>query len=441
MSIRRIIYHGWGSLTRSFSGWRNWGEGLGFGGATDRAKAGGGDFEDLEADGPGGGAEGVEDHGGEVIEVVGEGRENESGEAVGDDDEDFVAEGIAKERKELFGEDGGGDDGLGALEFGVLDDVLAISLVAGFEGSEIGVGIFAGLVNEEGPGDIEGLECGFGEGLEAIWEEDSCAENGAFGAIDGLGEWGLGGHGFEPDAPSGVRICGRGVGEKGGEDGEEEEGKIFSFPVGARVGQDLGMITFLEGILCEALPTYVVIGVHGIGYHVSIPLSSYDKLPVTGQPIKILTHLQVREDAHVLYGFATSAERDLFRLLVTHVSGIGPKTALDVLSGISVTMFKAAVVNGDVGLLSKTKGVGKKTAERMIVELKDKVGIAAAWEAASLGHAPTEAEVQVSDAVLALIALGYRQVEAHQAVKSIQEKAKGVATTEELIRQGLQLLL
>ena len=201
------------------------------------------------------------------------------------------------------------------------------------------------------------------------------------------------------------------------------------------------MITFLQGTLHEALPTHVVIAVGGVGYHVSIPLSSYDKLPAVGQPIKLLTHLQVREDAHVLYGFATPAERDLFRLLVTHVSGIGPKTALDVLSGISVTMFKAAVVAGDAALLSKTKGIGKKTAERIIVELKDKVGIAAAWEAASAAHAPTPAETVLNDAVLALIALGYRQADAHKAVRQVQDKAGGTASTEELIRQGLKLLL
>src|SRR3954453_22755674 len=157
------------------------------------------------------------------------------------------------------------------------------------------------------------------------------------------------------------------------------------------------MITFLEGILVESLPTHVVIGVQGVGYHVFIPLSSYDKLPMPGQQIKILTHLQVREDAHVLFGFMSHAERDLFRLLVTHVSGIGPKTALDVLSGITVTNFKAAVVNGDAGLLAKTKGIGKKTAERIIVELKDKVGVTAVWEANSASHAPTPQETQIND--------------------------------------------
>lgn len=199
------------------------------------------------------------------------------------------------------------------------------------------------------------------------------------------------------------------------------------------------MITFLEGVLVEAWPTHVVVGVHGVGYHVAIPLSSYDKLPAVGQPIRILTHLQVREDAHVLFGFMTAAERDLFRLLVANVSGIGPKTALDVLSGTTVTNFKAAVVAGDAGLLAKTKGIGKKTAERIIVELKDKVGVAAAWEAASAAHAPTPEEAQVNDAVLALIALGYKQVDAHKVVKQAWDR--GTRDVEELIRQGLKALI
>jgi holliday junction DNA helicase RuvA len=200
------------------------------------------------------------------------------------------------------------------------------------------------------------------------------------------------------------------------------------------------MITFLEGALVEALPTHIVVGVQGVGYHVNIPLSSYDRLPPTGQGIKILTHLAVREDAHILYGFMSAAERDLFRLLVNHVSGIGPKTALDVLSGMSVVNFKAAVVNGDAGLLAKIKGIGKKTAERIIVELKDKVGVAAAWEAASASHAPSAEETQINDAVLALIALGYKQVDAHKAVKQVWEKT-GPINSEDLVRGALKLLL
>jgi len=199
------------------------------------------------------------------------------------------------------------------------------------------------------------------------------------------------------------------------------------------------MITFLEGTLVEALPTHVVVAVHGVGYHVAIPLSSYDRLPPVGQPIKILTHLQIREDAHVLFGFMSHAERDLFRLLVANVSGIGPKTALDVLSGTTVANFKAAVVAGDPGLLARTKGIGKKTAERIIVELKDKVGVAAAWEAASAAHAPTPEEAQVNDAVLALIALGYKQIDALKVVKQAWDR--GTREVEALIRQGLKSLI
>ena len=201
------------------------------------------------------------------------------------------------------------------------------------------------------------------------------------------------------------------------------------------------MITFLEGTLAESLPTQIVVAVHGVGYQVNIPLSSFDKLPPPGSPVKILTHLQVREDAHVLYGFMSAAERDLFRLLVTHVSGIGPKTALDVLSGISVSQFKAAVVNGDAGTLAKTRGIGKKTAERIIVELKDKVGIAAAWEAASPGHTPTPAEAQLNDAVLALISLGYKQADALKAVQQARNKDAGTQlSTEDLVWKALKLL-
>src|SRR3954449_7140796 len=111
------------------------------------------------------------------------------------------------------------------------------------------------------------------------------------------------------------------------------------------------MITFLDGKLVTALPTQAIVDVRGVGYEVFIPLSSYDKLPVPGQPVQILTHLHVREDAHILYGFMTAAERDLFRLLVNNVSGIGPKLALAVLSGMSVSNFKSAVVNADVTAL------------------------------------------------------------------------------------------
>src|SRR5690349_19296726 len=161
------------------------------------------------------------------------------------------------------------------------------------------------------------------------------------------------------------------------------------------------MITFLHGTLVEALPTQVTVDVNGIGYEALIPLSSFDKLPMPGQEIRMLTHLVVREDAHSLYGFMTAAERELFRLLINTVSGIGPKIALNILSGISVTAFRGAVANGDVKALAQISGVGKKTAERMVVELKDKIGMAGAWEAASAKHSLSPAEHHINEAVLA----------------------------------------
>jgi holliday junction DNA helicase RuvA len=197
------------------------------------------------------------------------------------------------------------------------------------------------------------------------------------------------------------------------------------------------MITFLEGRLVAALPTQAIVDVNGVGYEVFIPLSSYDKLPVAGQPIRILTHLAVREDAHVLYGFMSAAERDLFRLLVNNVSGIGPKLALAVLSGMSVPNFKAAVVNSDVAALARISGLGKKTAERIVLELKDKLGVAAAWEAAAAPHAPTPEQEQANEAVLALIALGYKQVDAHKAVHELQQKGEA-KSAEELVKLALK---
>src|SRR6476619_6792863 len=198
------------------------------------------------------------------------------------------------------------------------------------------------------------------------------------------------------------------------------------------------MITYLDGKLAAALPTQATIDVGGVGYEILIPLSSYDKLPAPGQPVLILTHLHVREDAHVLYGFMTAAERDLFRLLVNHVSGIGPKLSLAVLSGMSVSNFKSAVVNADIASLSKISGLGKKTAERIVLELKDKLGVVAAWEAASAEHAPTPEQSQANEAVLALIALGYKQVDAHRTVRDLQEREPAIKTAEELVKRALQ---
>ena len=200
------------------------------------------------------------------------------------------------------------------------------------------------------------------------------------------------------------------------------------------------MIAFLEGTLAESLPTQIVVNVHGVGYQVMIPISSFERLPPPGAAVKILTHLAVREDAHVLYGFCTAGERDLFRLLLHHVTGVGPKIALAVLSGLSVEMFKSAVVAGDTGTISKISGVGKKTAERIVLELKDKVGVAAEWEASSAKNAPSQEDVRLHDAVLALISLGYKQVEAHKAIRAVMKTGNEMPTSEELIRQALKIL-
>ena len=197
------------------------------------------------------------------------------------------------------------------------------------------------------------------------------------------------------------------------------------------------MITFLDGKLVSALPTQAIVDVSGVGYEVFIPLSSYDKLPAAGQSVRVLTHLHVREDAHVLYGFMSVAERDLFRLLVNHVSGIGPKLALAVLSGMSVSNFKSAVVNSDVIALVKISGLGKKTAERIVLELKDKLGVAAAWEAASAAHAPTPEEEEANEAVLALIALGYKQIDAHKSVREMQQKGEA-KSAQDLVKLALK---
>jgi holliday junction DNA helicase RuvA len=178
--------------------------------------------------------------------------------------------------------------------------------------------------------------------------------------------------------------------------------------------------------------------VNGVGYEALIPLSSFSKLPQPGQTIRLLTQLVIREDAHTLYGFMTPEERDLFRLLIHTVSGIGPKTALNVLSGISVTAFRGAVATGDLKSLSKISGVGKKTAERIVVELKDKIGMAGAWEAASAKHGLSADEQRINDAVLALVALGFKQIEAHDSVRAAQAVLGTQATVEELVRACLK---
>jgi Holliday junction DNA helicase RuvA len=196
------------------------------------------------------------------------------------------------------------------------------------------------------------------------------------------------------------------------------------------------MIARIRGKVWEAYPNRLILDVQGVGYELHIPLSTFDHLhPSEGAVVELRTYMHVRETAHTLYGFATEEERDVFLLLIDRVSGIGPSTAMSVLSGLAVSRFKTAVVQGDVAELSKVKGLGKKTAERIILELKDKVGVTETWESAAGGgisHAAADAE-------MALIALGYKQVDARKAVKRVLEIETN-ATVEELIRGALRLM-
>lgn len=202
------------------------------------------------------------------------------------------------------------------------------------------------------------------------------------------------------------------------------------------------MIAFLRGRLAESLPNQAIVDVNGVGYHVLIPLSTYDKLPQQGAEVKLLTHYHVTDRDHTLYGFITSDERDLFRLLIDRVSGIGPKMGLAVLSGLPVAAFKDSVIREDVAALSRISGVGKKTAERIVLELKDKVGVVGAWQEAKATASSDPSKTAQNDAVLALIALGFKQGEAQKAVQ-LQLKQPGLDGTpsvDKLVREALRAL-
>jgi Holliday junction DNA helicase RuvA len=192
----------------------------------------------------------------------------------------------------------------------------------------------------------------------------------------------------------------------------------------------------LRGKVIEAYPNRLVVDVHGVGYEVIVPLSTFDKLHAAeGLEVDLRTHLHIRETAHTLYGFATEEERDVFLMLIDRVSGIGPAIAMAVLSGMPVSRFKSCVVAGNAPELSRIKGLGKKTAERIILELKDKVGVTDTWQDAAAG----EVSAGAADAELALIALGYKQVDARKAVRKVLE-TDPASPTEALVRGALRAL-
>ena len=190
------------------------------------------------------------------------------------------------------------------------------------------------------------------------------------------------------------------------------------------------MIGFLQGRLVAKQPPQLLIDVGGVGYELEAPMSTFYSLPAVGESLRVLTHLSIREDAHVLYGFATDAERRLFRGLLK-VSGVGPKIALAILSGISVEAFAQCVQAQDYAALTRVPGVGRKTAERLVVEMRDRLR-ALSSEPAFSADLPVGTE---GEAFSALVALGYKAAEATRLIKAA---TPGQGSTEELIRRALQ---
>ncbi|MCU0857853.1 MAG: Holliday junction branch migration protein RuvA [Pontiellaceae bacterium] len=193
------------------------------------------------------------------------------------------------------------------------------------------------------------------------------------------------------------------------------------------------MITFLEGLLEEKQPGRVVINVGGVGYEAHVPLSSFDRLPPEGVKTRILIYHHITEVSQVLFGFSTAEERRMFILLLG-VSGIGPKIAISALSGLSVRDLKTALIESDIKRLSSISGIGKKTAERIVVELRDKFSGGEAFETlAGTGGLPGDSRLR--DAALALISLGYKQDDARKMIKVI--RLEPATSVEDLVRMAL----
>jgi len=194
----------------------------------------------------------------------------------------------------------------------------------------------------------------------------------------------------------------------------------------------------LRGTLAEKQPPHLLLDVNGVGYELEVPMTTLYRLPTVGEPVTLHTHLVVREDAHLLYGFFEKRERELFRELI-RLNGVGPKLALALMSGLEVDELVRCVQAQDTAALVKVPGVGKKTAERLLVELKDRFK---AWESIP-SIAPLVAEPQLAqavssaenDAVSALISLGYKPQEASRAVAAVKEDGM---SSEDLIRRALR---
>jgi Holliday junction DNA helicase RuvA len=198
------------------------------------------------------------------------------------------------------------------------------------------------------------------------------------------------------------------------------------------------MITSIQGTLTSASPLHAIVELNGFGYELNIPVTTAEKLPATGATVKLHTLVIYREDAQTLYGFATTEERDFFRLMIENVTGVGPKVALSIMSRLSLPLLENAIRSGDVATLAKCPGIGKKTAERLVVELKSKVGATHSFSPAGAGEtAAAVAGGPHRDAVAALVALGYKAADADQAVRHAVLALGPKATTEALVKKAL----
>jgi Holliday junction DNA helicase RuvA len=200
------------------------------------------------------------------------------------------------------------------------------------------------------------------------------------------------------------------------------------------------MITSIQGTLTAASPLLAVVEVNGLGYEVNIPVTTAERLPATGGTVRLHTLVVYREDSQTLYGFATAEERDFFSLLIEKVTGVGPKMGLSIMSRLSLPSLRGAIAAGDVATLAKCPGIGKKTAERLVVELKGQSS-SILESAAQLPGAATAQDAATSnpqrDAVMALMALGYKAADADKVVRQAWISLGPTATTEQLIKKAL----
>ncbi len=197
------------------------------------------------------------------------------------------------------------------------------------------------------------------------------------------------------------------------------------------------MITSITGTLAEATPLRAVIELNGLGYEVHIPVTTAERLPGTGSQVKLHTHVVYREDSQTLYGFAATEDRDFFKMMIEHVSGVGPKVALSIMSRLSLSLLVQAIRDSDVATLSKCPGIGKKTAERLVIELRNRVETPARTPVAAAQGSAAVASNSITDAISALSVLGYKTAEADKAVRQATLALGADAPTEQLIKHAL----